>query len=234
MTPFQCVIADPPWTYGDSMSAMKSTGNGAASQYNVMDFKAICDLAQFPAGAYKSSYKPHGLASEPGLVLMGQAIADNAHLYCWITNPMLLDGYGHWLFECWGFQLKSMATWVKGRLVVRTRNGKAHTEVEQEEEVIPDLIQHVSQGRYFRGTTEHVLFGVRGTCPALVHNLPNAFVYPSRWKGRLHSEKPPVIHEWAEAMSPGPRIELFARAHRTGWSAVGDQLPIDAPDIITP
>lgn len=225
MTKYQCIIADPAWQYDDKMAAMKSTGNGASSQYHTMPFKDICELANYPP-------------TQDGLHIMGKAIADNAHLYLWITNPFLVHGYGQWLCDVWGFEPKTLITWVKGRLVVRAsvgadprRGRRVHTELEHDPDedliVDGDLVQHFAQGRYTRGTTEHVMFAVRGNSPALVHDLPSAFIYPGRWPGRKHSEKPPVIHEWAERLSPGPRLELFARAHRAGWDAVGDELPVD-------
>lgn len=222
---YSCIIADPPWKYSDAMSDMKSTGNGASSQYNTMPFEDICALATYPQGILG------------GLHLMGCPVADNAHLWLWITNPFLVSGHGQWLIDQWGFTPKTMATWVKGRLVARTRppsilggRMRIFTELDPDEDdciVEPDLVQHFNQGRYLRGTTEHCILAVRGACPALVHDLPNAFVYPGRWAGRLHSEKPPTIHEWAERLSPGPRLELFARRSRAGWDAVGDQLDID-------
>lgn len=221
---YACIIADPPWSYDDKMGAMKSTGNGAASQYRTMPFKDICELAT------------------PGH-LMGQPIAPNAHLWLWITNPLLVQGYAQWLCDAWGFEPKTMITWVKGRLVVRAaagsdvrRSRRVYTALEHDPDddliVDGDLVQHYAQGRYTRGTTEHVMFAVRGTCPALCHDLPSAFVHPGRWPDRLHSEKPPVIHDWAERLSPGPRLELFARRTRPGWDAIGDELPVDIAPVV--
>jgi N6-adenosine-specific RNA methylase IME4 len=235
---YSCIIADPPWQYDDKMAAMKSTGLGASSQYRTMLFEDICALAD------------RGLDGDLGtnLRLMGKSIADDAHLYLWITNPFLVSGYGQWLCDRWGFKPKTLITWVKGRLAVRTttpryigaaRAGLTRIQAElfvdpDDDELIADgeLVQHFAQGRYTRGTTEHVMFAVRGKCPALCHDLPSAFVYPGRWPGRLHSEKPPVIHEWAERLSPGPRLELFARRTRPGWDAVGDELPVDNLPVV--
>lgn len=226
---YSCIIADPPWQYDDKMGAMKSTGNGASSQYHTMPFEDICDLA---------TLQLDGTTGKNALHIMGKRIAENAHLWLWITNPFLVSGYGQWLLDKWGFTPKTMATWVKGRLGVLSRppsvkgaRMRIFTELEHDVDddlvVDPELVQHFNQGRYLRGTTEHCILAVRGDCPALVHNLPNAFIYPGRWPGRLHSEKPPVIHEWAERLSPGPRLELFARRTRPGWDAVGDQLVVD-------
>jgi N6-adenosine-specific RNA methylase IME4 len=225
---YQCIIADPGWLYDDKMAAMKSTGNGAASQYRCMPFEKICTfLTDTPSVDIEPTQSCGGGET------LADRIAPNAHLWLWITNPFLVLGYGAWLCDRWGFVPKTLVTWVKGRMVVRARGQRVFSEIihdpaEDELLVEPDLVQHYAQGRYTRGTTEHVIIAVRGSLPALVHDLPSAFVHPGRWPGRKHSEKPPTIHEWAERLSPGPRIELFARSFRAGWDAVGDELPIDA------
>jgi len=38
-----------------------------------------------------------------------------------------------------------------------------------------------------------------------------------------HSRKPDDLHDLIEACSPGPRLELFARGTRPGWTGWGDQ-----------
>jgi N6-adenosine-specific RNA methylase IME4 len=41
----------------------------------------------------------------------------------------------------------------------------------------------------------------------------------------LHSEKPEAAYEMIERAYPGlPRIELFARAKRDGWSVWGNEI----------
>jgi N6-adenosine-specific RNA methylase IME4 len=231
---YSCIIADSPWQYDDKMAAMKRTGLGASSQYHTMAFAKICTfLRDTPASRIvQQGPDPWDFCELP----LSEVIAENAHLWLWITNPFLVHGYGQWLCDQWGFQPKTLITWVKGRLVVRASAGadtrrerRVYTELHHDPDdgelmVDPELVQHFAQGHYTRGTTEHVMFAVRGQCPALVHDLPSAFIYPGRWLGRLHSEKPPIIHEWAERMSPGPRLELFSRRTRAGWDAIGDEL----------
>jgi len=81
-------------------------------------------------------------------------------------------------------------------------------------------------GQYLRGCTEHVVLCVRGRPPYArssegrrVQGL-TLFEAP---RGR-HSAKPTQIHEWAELISPGPRLELFARQPRRGWDAWGNEI----------
>lgn len=40
---------------------------------------------------------------------------------------------------------------------------------------------------------------------------------------REHSRKPDEMYDLIEACSPGPRLELFARGSRAGWTTWGDQ-----------
>lgn len=40
---------------------------------------------------------------------------------------------------------------------------------------------------------------------------------------REHSRKPDEQYELVESCSPGPRLELFARGERKGWSVWGNQ-----------
>jgi len=78
----------------------------------------------------------------------------------------------------------------------------------------------IGMGHYYRNNTEHVLFGVRGKLPTLRKDQPTAFT--ARRTG--HSTKPAAFYAIVERMSPGPYIELFARAERPGWVAVGDEV----------
>lgn len=140
-------------------------------------------------------------------------VAEDAYLFCWTTNAFVDEA--HDVVRAWGFVPKTMATWVKGRLAIQKNHGWPDT---------PKLIQHIGQGRHLRNTTEHAILGVRGKMSPLVRNVPTAFVYPARWPGRKHSEKPPVLHDWSERLSDGPRLEIFARTRRSGWDALGDEL----------
>jgi hypothetical protein len=67
---------------------------------------------------------------------------DQAHLFLWSTNANLPDAFE--LMEKWGFQNITTLTWVKPSFGL---------------------------GSYFRTTTEHVLFGVRGRLLTRVRNL---------------------------------------------------------------
>lgn len=77
-------------------------------------------------------------------------------------------------------------------------------------------------GYYVRNNTEHVVFATRGRpmVPA-VKALSTWYQWP---RGR-HSQKPDEFYALVEQVSPAPRLDLFARRHRDGWVAWGDELP---------
>jgi len=131
------------------------------------------------------------------LALPVQALCEeNAHLYLWATNNHLPDALR--VMSAWGFTYKTMITWVKDR---------------------------IGLGQYFRGLTEHCLFGVRGV-------LPYKTVDGKRQQGRTyfeapkrrHSEKPDEMRAMIEKVSYGPRIELFAREQYHGWDCWGNEV----------
>lgn len=78
----------------------------------------------------------------------------------------------------------------------------------------------IGLGQYFRGQTEPLLFGVKGKLPALVRTQSTLICEPKR----RHSQKPEAAYRAIEAVSPGPRLEMFARAHRAGWDAWGNEV----------
>jgi len=75
-------------------------------------------------------------------------------------------------------------------------------------------------GQYLRGQTEHALFCVRGRLPALCRTEPTILYAPRH----AHSEKPQAFFDVAERVSPGPRLEMFARRTRPGWDSWGNEV----------
>jgi N6-adenosine-specific RNA methylase IME4 len=124
--------------------------------------------------------------------------AENAHLYMWVTNNFLRDGLK--VMEAWNFEYKTMITWAKDR---------------------------IGLGQYFRGQTEHVLFGVRGNLPYRTRESDG-----KRAQGTTlitaprgeHSVKPEEMRQMIELVSPGPYVELFARRPAPGWSVWGNEV----------
>ena len=75
-------------------------------------------------------------------------------------------------------------------------------------------------GYYFKGQSEQLLFGVKGRLPP--QNRCQVTIING--KIRSHSMKPDEQYPVIEAVSPSPRIELFARRRREGWDAWGNEL----------
>ena len=75
----------------------------------------------------------------------------------------------------------------------------------------------IGLGYYGRGQHELLLFGVRGKLPPLVAR-PSVINGPKR----EHSRKPEESYSLIEATSPGPRLEIFSRQPREGWTVWGN------------
>lgn len=72
----------------------------------------------------------------------------------------------------------------------------------------------------FQFVNEFVLFGYRGKFKVNKMGIPTSF-YASV---RRHSEKPDALYYIAEQVSDKPRIDIFARKKRQGWTAWGDEV----------
>jgi N6-adenosine-specific RNA methylase IME4 len=131
---------------------------------------------------------------------VAQIAADPSHLYLWVPNALLVDGLR--VMESWGFEYKSNIVWHK----IRKDGGSDGRGV----------------GFYFRNVTEIILFGVRGkNARTLAPGRRQVNLIASR--KREHSRKPDEQYEVIEECSWGPRIELFSRGTRKGWSCWGNQ-----------
>ncbi len=69
-------------------------------------------------------------------------------------------------------------------------------------------------------SAEFVLVAVKGS-PARLSKWPTSVIETSAPK--QHSRKPEVFLDLAEAVSPGPYLEMFARRARLGWDYWGDE-----------
>jgi N6-adenosine-specific RNA methylase IME4 len=135
---------------------------------------------------------------------VAEAAAPVAHLYLWVPNALLPEGLQ--VMAAWGFSYKSNIVWHK----IRKDGGSDGRGV----------------GFYFRNVTELLLFGVRGkNARTLAPGRRQVNLLGTR--KREHSRKPDEIYPIIEACSPGPRLELFARGQRKGWTVWGDQARSD-------
>lgn len=74
---------------------------------------------------------------------------DNAHLWLWVTNGLIPQGIE--VMKAWGFEYRSIFTWIKPRLGL---------------------------GNYLRNASETVLFGTRGKAPIQFKAQPNWLFAP--------------------------------------------------------
>lgn len=166
-TKFKTVLADPPW------DVQQKGARGAEQHYDVMTLDRIKGMP------------------------IADLVDDNAHLWLWVTNATLRDGYD--VAEAWGFTVRSPLTWVKFRLGL---------------------------GNYLRNSTEHVLFATRGKAPVLNRSQPtwiNAPVMehshkPEEQFALIERVSPGPYLELFARRRPSSTAE---------WSVWGNQIPSD-------
>lgn len=82
-------------------------------------------------------------------------------------------------------------------------------------------------GRTLRAEHEICLIATHGKPQVKNHSTRTTFITDvdglSAKAGR-HSEKPDKFYEIVEELFDGPRVELFARQQREGWTCLGDEL----------
>lgn len=130
--------------------------------------------------------------------------AEPSHLYLWVPNALL--PYGLQVMDAWGFRYVSNIIWEK----VRKDGGPDGRGV----------------GFYFRNVTEMLLFGVRGK-KARTLDPGRSQVNIIRSRKREHSRKPDEQYQIIEECSWGPRLEMFSRGERRGWTVWGNQADKD-------
>lgn len=79
-------------------------------------------------------------------------------------------------------------------------------------------------GYYARNNTEHLVMATRGR-PMVPATAPLSTWH--EWPRGRHSEKPAESFALIEQVSPGPRLEMFARVARPGWERWGNEAPTD-------
>lgn len=88
----------------------------------------------------------------------------------------------------------------------------------------------MGNGNYWRVSHEFLLLGVRGPL-TFKDKSQQSWAYAERTQ---HSAKPAIFRKLVERVSPGPRLELFARAPAEGWTVWGDQVQPDLFSTIDP
>ena len=121
---------------------------------------------------------------------------DNCHLYLWTTITFLRDGLK--VMEEWGFRYITTITWAKDRFGL---------------------------GQYYRGQTEHCLFGAIGKPPyKIIDGKSQQGTTLINAKRTKHSKKPTEMYKYIEKVSYPDYLEMFARNKRDGWDSFGNEI----------
>jgi N6-adenosine-specific RNA methylase IME4 len=165
---FTTIIADPPWEYEGDLYGR------ARPEYATMPLEAICAF------------------------LDPRHVADDAHLYLWVTFAFLVAG--HRVMDAWGFRPRGLLVWRKPALGI---------------------------GRYFRRTPEFVLFGVKGSLPLKRQDVETVFDAPQGEQHSAKPEKLYEIVESCSP-GPYLELFARRDAHspvRPDWSYLGAEAP---------
>lgn len=137
--------------------------------------------------------------------------APDAHLFLCTTGPCLRQAFE--VMEAWGFRYSAVAfTWIKLK--------RSHNALQLRILPTAESDLHVGLGLTTRKNAEFVLLGRRGNARRIAKDVREVILAPVR----EHSRKPDQIFQRVERYCAGPYLELFARQHRPGWTAWGNQV----------
>lgn len=135
---------------------------------------------------------------------VGDVAADDCALFLWCCWPSLPDALE--VVSSWGFKYKTCAfSWMKAdpyRLFS------------------DDATPFAGLGYWTRANTEPCLLATKGKPKRLRADVRQGIISPRR----EHSRKPDCVHERIERLVGGPRLELFARRSRPGWTVWGNEV----------
>lgn len=122
-------------------------------------------------------------------------MADDAHCWIWCTNATILAA--HELLEAWGFEYRSMLTWIKPRLGL---------------------------GRYLRNMSEHVVLGTRGNAPVEFRAQGTWLFAPVQDHSHKPEEFHQIVTRVGPGPN---YLELFARRPFPGFDVWGNEVESD-------
>lgn len=216
--PFAVLSIDCPWKPRDSLPGER----GAAWKYETIATADLCKLVLPPR-------------------------AERCVLFLWRLASMPQDALD--VVKAWGFEPVSEIVWIKLRACITCaatkrvdawRFGGDVVFVPGADHVCPKCLgrggtPNMGMGSYTRGAHETCLVcrPIKGRAPErLSASVKSYFEAPmlldfdatlptSRGhKGAIvHSAKPDEFFDIVESLYPGPRVELFSRRTRAGWSA---------------
>lgn len=138
-----------------------------------------------------------------------QLAAKDCHLFLWVTGPFLVTGKHLPIMRAWGFEPSTdVFVWLKcnkGALAAPAM-------------LSVDLFVK-GMGYTTRKNAEYVVLGRRGSPRRNTKAMHQLIIAPRR----EHSRKPDEFFDRVEEYCDGPRLELFSRQSRPGWTAWGNE-----------
>lgn len=138
---------------------------------------------------------------------MEKYAAKNAVLFFWITGPFFVQGAHIPIMRAWGFEPTAMGfVWIK-----LNKNANPHF----------FTLRDIFMGGGFttRKNAEFCIIGKRGPSCRIDAGISEVIISPRR----EHSRKPDQAARLIERYCDGPRLELFGRQQRRGWTVRGDE-----------
>ena len=125
---------------------------------------------------------------------VSESALDDCVLFLWTTSPKLEESFA--VINAWGFNYRTCAIWDK---------------------------EWIGPGYYFRQRHELLLVATRGSVPVPApSSRPDSIFLEKR---TAHSKKPEIAYQLIESMYPDlPKLELFSRTAREGWTVWGNQV----------
>jgi len=121
--------------------------------------------------------------------------SEDCDLYLWATQKYLPGAFI--VMQAWGFRYCQTLTWCKAP-------------------------RGLGQGGLFCPTSEFLLLGRKGRMPQGKRRVDSTWWQVKR-PHNSHSTKPEFFQDMVETVSDGPRLELFARRARPGWTTIGNE-----------
>ena len=132
-------------------------------------------------------------------------------LFLWTTGPHLPQAFE--VIKAWGFKYSAMGfVWIK-----LNKNAKKISLFGKILICLSDIF--MGGGYTTRKNAEYCLLARRGSPKRLSKKVHEVIIEPRR----EHSRKPEEAYRRIEEYCKGPRLELFARHTRKGWTACGDE-----------
>jgi N6-adenosine-specific RNA methylase IME4 len=201
--PYSTIVVDPPWPMPETGKTTRGETD-SKGVYTAVGGRQVDGAwwGRHRGGTVDIPYQTMTM-QEIETLPVGDLVGSAAHLYLWTTNRFLEDTYR--VARGWGFRPAQVLVWAK-----------------------PPM--GVGFGGAFTTTTEFVLFCRRGTMPAAKREDSSWWEWSRVYVGGhiAHSAKPDAFIDMVERVSPGPYVELFARAPRLGWDHWGHGYEIGA------